>query len=69
MRLVDSTSSCHDKDKSHESSWDTKFEDSTRANYHQQKMKSKDARPAAQMSIVGKTVPQGHVLHFEKERS
>lgn len=38
--------------------------DPEREAYHAKKMASKDARPAAQMAVVGMAVPAGTVLHM-----
>jgi hypothetical protein len=42
-------------------SWDTKFDDPLRADYHRKKMMSKDLRPAKQLLALG--VEPGTVLH------
>jgi hypothetical protein len=41
--------------------WETNFTDPDRAKYHENKMLSKDERPAHQMNRLG--IPCGHVLH------
>ena len=41
--------------------WETNFTDPDRAKYHENKMLSKDERPAHQMTRLG--IPCGHVLH------
>jgi hypothetical protein len=42
-------------------SWDTKFADPQRQLYHERKMASKVARPAAQLKVMG--IAPGTVLH------
>lgn len=50
-------------DKQHPATtWNTSFTDKTRAKYHMEKMKSKNTRPALQMSALG--IPNGFVEHI-----
>jgi hypothetical protein len=44
--------------------WTTEFEDEERRRYHEQKMRTKDTRPAAQMERIGTSIPQGTVRHI-----
>jgi hypothetical protein len=48
-------------DKQALASWDTKFADPQRQLYHERKMASKVARPAAQLKLMG--LAPGTVLH------
>ena len=43
--------------------WNVDFHDPTRATYHQQKMKSKDERPAKQLQYLG--IPSGKIIHIK----
>lgn len=42
--------------------WHNTFQDEQRTKYHNEKMRSKDERPASHMSALG-NVPDGYVLH------
>jgi hypothetical protein len=44
-------------------SWNTKFDDPQRAAWHEQKMKSKDERPAVQLTFLDR-YKQGRVYHM-----
>ena len=45
--------------------WETNFKDPVRSKYHENKMRSKDERPANQMLKLG--IPNGKVLHVLDE--
>lgn len=46
--------------------WTTEFQDEERRKYHEQKMISKDSRPAAQLAQLGNSITQGTVHHITK---
>lgn len=44
--------------------WATEFQDEERKRYHEQKMISKDTRPAAQLALLGNEITPGTVRHL-----